>query len=136
MKNIKLSSTFLKLCSLFALVALVGCAEFNDPYGSGYGYNNGGSYNGGYSNDDYYRNRHERRELDRERNRIEDERERLRDEQERERQRQQQQYRVRPPVQDHCPSGYSPSEQKCSQQERRNGCKDMRLPSGLGCVRR
>jgi hypothetical protein len=35
-----------------------------------------------------------------------------------------------------CPSGFSPSEQKCSPEERRRGCKDMRLPGGLGCVRR
>ena len=39
-------------------------------------------------------------------------------------------------AQDRCPAGFSPSEQKCSQQERRNGCKDIRLPSGLGCVNR
>lgn len=35
-----------------------------------------------------------------------------------------------------CPPGFRPSEQKCSQEERRRGCKDMRLPGGLGCVRR
>ena len=35
-----------------------------------------------------------------------------------------------------CPAGYQPSEQKCSPQERRRGCKDIRLPNGLGCVRR
>lgn len=35
-----------------------------------------------------------------------------------------------------CPAGFQPSEQKCSQQERRNGCKDIRLPNGLGCVNR
>ena len=35
-----------------------------------------------------------------------------------------------------CPSGFQPSEQKCSTEERRRGCKDMRLPGGLGCVRR
>lgn len=39
-------------------------------------------------------------------------------------------------TQDRCPSGFQPSEQKCSVEERRRGCKDMRLPSGLGCVRR
>ncbi len=38
--------------------------------------------------------------------------------------------------QDRCPAGFVRSEQKCTDQERRNGCKDMRLPSGLGCVRR
>ncbi len=35
-----------------------------------------------------------------------------------------------------CPSGFSPSENKCSSAERKKGCKDMRLPGGLGCVRR
>jgi hypothetical protein len=35
-----------------------------------------------------------------------------------------------------CPNGFHPSEQKCSPEERRRGCKDMRLPGGLGCVRR
>ncbi len=35
-----------------------------------------------------------------------------------------------------CPSGFRPSEQKCSVEERRRGCKDMRLPGGLGCVKR
>ena len=39
-------------------------------------------------------------------------------------------------VRDECPSGFRPSEQKCSPDERRRGCKDMRMPSGLGCVRR
>ena len=35
-----------------------------------------------------------------------------------------------------CPPGFRPSEQKCSVEERRRGCKDMRLPGGLGCVTR
>ena len=35
-----------------------------------------------------------------------------------------------------CPNGFQPSERKCSQDERRHGCKDMRLPGGLGCVKR
>ena len=39
-------------------------------------------------------------------------------------------------AQDRCPPGFTPSEQKCTDRERRSGCKDMRLPSGLGCVRR
>ena len=37
---------------------------------------------------------------------------------------------------EHCPSGFQPSEQKCTQDERRSGCKDIRLPGGLGCVHR
>ena len=35
-----------------------------------------------------------------------------------------------------CPSGFSPSEQKCSSDERRQGCKDIRMDSGMGCVKR
>lgn len=40
------------------------------------------------------------------------------------------------PAQDRCPPGFRPSEQKCSPAERQRGCKDIRLPSGLGCVKR
>jgi hypothetical protein len=39
-------------------------------------------------------------------------------------------------VQGSCPPGFRPSEQKCSPEERRRGCKDMRMPNGMGCVRR
>ncbi len=39
-------------------------------------------------------------------------------------------------VREECPPGFRQSEQKCSPDERRRGCKDMRLPGGLGCVRR
>ena len=39
-------------------------------------------------------------------------------------------------VQENCPPGFRPSEQKCSPEERRRGCKDMRMPNGMGCVRR
>ncbi len=41
--------------------------------------------------------------------------------------------RPQPAAAERCPSGFSPSEQKCSVEERRRGCKDMRLPGGLGC---
>lgn len=37
---------------------------------------------------------------------------------------------------EHCPAGFHPSEQKCSPEERRRGCKDIRLSGGLGCVKR
>ncbi len=37
---------------------------------------------------------------------------------------------------DRCPPGFQPSENKCTDRERRNGCKDVRLASGLGCVKR
>lgn len=123
----------------------------NDPYypSGGYGgYGSGPYYGGGpYGyRDDYYYNQRERDRLQAERDRIERERNRL------EREREQQQYQrpypppyqpppppppIRPaPAYDRCPAGFSPSENKCSPEERRRGCKDIRLPSGLGCVRR
>ena len=49
------------------------------------------------------------------------------------------QERLLPPVitpMETCPRGFSPSERKCTVEERRKGCKDMRLPNGLGCVHR
>lgn len=33
-----------------------------------------------------------------------------------------------------CPSGFHVNERKCTDDERRRGCKDMRSPSGLTCV--
>ena len=39
-------------------------------------------------------------------------------------------------AQERCPAGFQPSEQRCSPQERARGCKDIRLPNGLGCVSR
>lgn len=142
--------------SLVALtVALSGCAGMDnyDPYysggpsygggynGGGYGYGNrdpyygGGYYGGGYN--DPYRNRRERERLEEERERLERERERL--ERERQRQRYPESQPVpRPPAAsyDRCPAGFSPSENKCSRAERERGCKDIRMPSGLGCVKR
>ena len=41
-----------------------------------------------------------------------------------------------PVQQEHCPSGFSPSERKCTPDEREEGCRDVRLPGGLGCVSR
>ena len=35
-----------------------------------------------------------------------------------------------------CPTGYMTSERGCSDQERQRGCQDLRLPSGLGCVKK
>ncbi len=142
----------LRLASVLALAAFAGCATYNDPYGGGYGgsgsgYGNPGYYGGGYGSGPYYGNgpsyggsdyyRREQRELDRERRRLEEERERL----ERERQRQQEPPTYMPPasrqpIQDRCPPGFSPSEQKCSPEERRRGCRDIRLNSGMGCVDR
>ncbi len=124
-----------------AIFSFTGCAELFDPNysnnNSGYYdpyYGNSG-YNGGYNNRGYDRERDrirdERRDLERERERAERERERLQAEREA--------YRPPPPPPvrvDRCPSGFSPSEQKCSSEERRRGCRDIRTPSGLGCVSR
>lgn len=93
---------------------------------------------GGYGYDPYYDNNRERDRLERERDRLERERWEF----ERERQRQQQPvYQPPPPPArvpqpDRCPPGFSPSEVKCSPQERQRGCKDLRTPGGLGCVKR
>jgi membrane protein involved in colicin uptake len=128
-----------KLAAVLVLTSFIGCAEL-DGYSPGYGGSGygGSSYNSGYDYD-YYRNRddarqnnRDRREIERERDRLERERERIREEQERQRQNN----TWKPPAQEHCPPGFSPSEQKCSSEERRRGCKDIRLNSGLGCVRR
>ena len=138
----------------FVLLVASGCANLNDPFGGGGGgggyggygnggygnggygnggYGNGGYGNGGYGNGGYNNNRREQQELERERERLENERERL----ERERENV---YRppAAPPRQvfERCPAGFTPSEQKCTQDERRRGCRDMRLPGGLGCVDR
>lgn len=130
------------LLQVVGVAVLGGCGNLNDPYGYGSGYNpppppppyyGGAPYYGGgsyYGNDPY---RRERRDLERERERLEDERRRL----ERERDRQPPPVYTRPaPPADRCPSGFSPSERKCTPEERRRGCRDMRMPSGLGCVDR
>ena len=124
-----------------ALLTVVGCVPMNDPYYSN-GYDNRDRYD--YDNDrydDYRRDRErdraweERRRLERERDRLEEERRRLEEERRRDRDNHSH-MRPPPPVQERCPSGFHPSEQKCSREERRRGCQDMRLPGGLGCVKR
>jgi hypothetical protein len=129
---------------------LVGCIDpnspgYTSPYGSPYGgyqsppppapYYRGSSYdNDYYERQEQERLRRDRRDVDRDRDRLEQERERL------EQERAQQNRPLPPPppprVQESCPSGYSQSEQKCSSDERKRGCRDMRLPGGLGCVSR
>ncbi len=128
-----------KCLVLAGFVGLTGCVDLNDPYSPGYGK----SYDSGYYDDRHdsdWNDRRERREIERERERLDRERDRLREEREREREhernRREQERRYQPPPPERCPSGFSPSEQKCSNEERRRGCKDMRLPGGLGCVRR
>lgn len=116
-----------------------GCAELNDPYYSPRDdYYDRGRYNDDYHHhrgSDWDRSHYERREIERERDRLEAERRRL----EAERARDSHRYDPPPPPrrsEDRCPSGFHPSEQKCSPDERRHGCQDIRLPSGLGCVKR
>ena len=136
-----------RLLHLFAVPAvslLAGCADLNSPYNSGYGNNYPPPYYGG--NSGYYGNnypptynnndRRERRELERERERLEEERQRLENERERHNTPPPPPAYRPPPPQERCPSGFSPSEQKCSREERKHGCRDMRLPGGLGCVSR
>jgi len=139
--KIKLST---KIISLVFIALLPACNDygngFSDPYNDPYTndpYRN--SYGNSYGNDDYYRNQREKRDIDRERDRLDRERRDLEREKDR-----QNSYRppvYNPPVQqqpraESCPSGFSPSENKCSSEERKRGCKDMRLPGGLGCVSR
>lgn len=119
-------------------ITLTGCAEFDSYNSRPYDYDRP-SYDS-YGRDRYYDNqadraRRERWELERERDRAREERERL----ERERNRPSYSppsYSPPRPQPEHCPSGFSPSENKCSSEERRRGCQDIRLPGGLGCVRR
>ncbi len=143
------------LVAVFSLGLAVGCVPLDDgynspSYGNGYGggYNRGPYYgnSGGYHGDPYYRDpyyRDERRDAQRERERLEQERERLEEERRRlERERQRDRYPNPPPPPaarpqpERCPPGFSPSENKCSPEERKRGCKDIRMPSGLGCVHR
>jgi hypothetical protein len=35
-----------------------------------------------------------------------------------------------------CPAGFEESENKCTAEEREDGCKDIRLDNGKGCVSR
>jgi hypothetical protein len=146
MRNLKVTQ-FSFLLTILALCT--GCAELMDSnYGSNnpYGYNqpypqNYGGYGNGYqapppgynSYDNNYQQqiRNQEAALAEERRRLQREREQLEA---------QQRHPAPPPPQTYrresCPGGFRPSEQKCSPQERRKGCQDMRLPGGLGCVRR
>ncbi len=35
-----------------------------------------------------------------------------------------------------CPPGFFPRDNRCSDSERKHGCRDVRLNSGLGCVKK
>ena len=153
----------LSATALGSLMLFASCAEMNDPYRPAPHYDSYGSpydsgYHGSYDDHDYWRererehDREERRKIERERERIDRERKRLDDERRNEdRHRDEERRRdddrgrrdedrkpaPRPqPKVESCPRGYSPSERKCSSEERKKGCKDIRMDSGLGCVKR
>ena len=135
-------------------------------YDRGYDHPNGYGSGDFYREQERERLRRERYRLEREQDRLERERrdmerERRDVEREREQERDRNRFPVQPPAyqppayqppsyqppsyqppgappqrEERCPSGFNPSERKCTTEERRRGCKDMRLPGGLGCVRR
>lgn len=82
----------------------------------------GGSYGDPYHDDFRERDRLEREEerLREERREIERERERLHQESAR-------------ATEERCPPGFVPGNHRCSDDERRRGCKDMRMPGGTTC---
>lgn len=138
-------ATILKLFIILITCTLFSCVEssdygrypdsrdrYDDPYYRGSGYDD-------YENRrEWERNRRERDRIEREKDNLNYERERLREEQRRREEESRRAPVMAPPMrrEERCPSGFSPSEQKCSVEERRRGCKDMRLPGGLGCVNR
>ena len=141
MNKLCLPGSHIELISICSMLVLGSCAGLNDPnnpYGGGY---SAPSY--GYDDYSYQRERdrqrEERHELREDREQLEEDRRRLEEEQ-----RRQWEAHHKPPIREHtqerpperCPSGFEPSERKCSPEERRRGCKDMRLPGGLGCVHR
>jgi hypothetical protein len=123
----------IKIAIALGICSLAGCAEIDRPYYDRYPYRS--AYWDDYNYDRYYYDRDLRREREAlERSRAAYDRERR-------------YHRGRygypgvfgaPPVSrsQNCPPGFRPSENKCSPSERRRGCKDIRLSSGLGCVSR
>lgn len=93
--------------------------DYRNPRDS-YDYGDRGRY--GYDSSD-----EERRQLALERERLERERRNL------ESQRDESSSRA---LRDECPPGFQQSERKCTEQERRRGCQDVRTSGGLGCVKR
>lgn len=94
-------------------------------------------YRGGYDRrgddyDDYdYRREQERREEERREHELEQERRRndeLRQQLEREKREQESSYR-----REQCPQGFEPGNHRCSDAERKKGCKDMKLRDGTTC---
>ena len=135
-----------------ALLLGIGCADMNSPYypssnypSSSYpsgGYNDpyyGGGYNDRYDDRrdrDRERDRREREELENERRRIDEERRRLAEERDRNQHRPQVVPLPPPPQREHCPSGFQETNDKCSKEERKRGCRDIKMPGGTRCIDR
>jgi hypothetical protein len=120
-------------CAISLTSGLWGCVPIASTY-----YDDSAPY---YEDSPYPGHEHRREHLNREREKLRDERRRIEQERRRleEEQRRREEAATRPPEpprQTHCPAGYRPSEQKCTDKERKHGCKDVRLDSGLGCVHR
>lgn len=155
MKTKKLLNNFVPPIARLALGAVVissfvGCADldrypsssyggFNDPYPSRYD-----RYDHHYDRRDSYDYERDAERARRERHRLEHEREELQEEQ---RHYEEQRYRdntrrpppvhlTPPPPRETCPPGFTPGGQRCSNEERKHGCKDIRMPGGLTCQHR
>jgi len=128
-------------CSLISLgFILLGCGPLNTSNypSSNYpppSYPSGGYGNpnyGGNSNDDYYakreqeRLRDERQRLHNERLHLENERKRL--------ELQNAHHNPSPVAKEHCPSGFHETDRKCTDKERKKGCKDIKMKNGLRCL--
>lgn len=128
MKNKSLKIT---LFSLLLILTISAC----DPYYNG-GYNSPPPYygNSGYNYDNDYYSRREAEKARNERYRLEKERDRLEDERRRYEDQRHNQPVYNPPVQRQpdCPSGFYKGA-KCSNDERRRGCRDLRGPNGDSC---
>ena len=130
---------------LSGFIFVSGCADLSQPYNQQTRYDPypPPSYDTRYDNyrtrQEWERRRTEELELKRERERLRRERRQLEEERRRIREHEHSSPHrpvPRPTVRQQCPPGFSPSERKCTAQERKRGCKDIRLNSGLGCVHR
>jgi len=125
------------------IINLLSCADLNNSYPSSGGYRDPYYGRQTYRDNDYYRDkriRREERELERERDRLEDERRELERERSRSERRERRSHssgeHASPPREVGCPSGFYPSDKKCTKDERKHGCKDLRNSAGQLCVHR
>ncbi len=138
----KLPAARLGFIVFLLLFVFSGCPASNNssyPYRSYDSYGNP-YYGSSVSDYDYERRqlRNERRNAEAERKRAEEERRRLEAERlrlEEERARAASAYRPPAPTmrQVRCPPGFHPTSRSCSSEDRRHGCKDMRVVGGV-CI--